>query len=123
MRRLIEPSLSGISGLRVAARLTVLFAAAMLSVWLWSRICRFPSIPWNDMRLAPSIAFAHGMTVYPTATEGTINTWMYGPLPVLFFWPASWATTAGGSLMVAAVLNVAITLVPLALVCFTWPAR
>jgi hypothetical protein len=73
------------------------------------------------MRLAPTVAFAHGMMVYPTATDGTVNTWMYGPLPVLFFWPASWARTAGDALMVAAILNVAITLVPLALVCFTWP--
>lgn len=73
------------------------------------------------MRLAPTIALAQGWPVYPTADAGTINTWMYGPLPVLILWPASWATTAADALMVAAGLNAALTLVPLALVCLLWP--
>lgn len=104
------------------AWLAVWIAAAVLSVWLWSRICRFPSIPWNDMRLAPSVAFAQGLPIYSTASAGPVGTWMYGPLPVLFFWPASWAHNAADALLIAAGLNVALTLVPLALVCFMWPA-
>jgi hypothetical protein len=111
----------GVAGIRLATHLVVLFACALLAVWLWSRICRFPSIPWNDMRLAPTIALSQGWPVYPSAVEGTINTWMYGPLPLLFFWPATWAETAADALMVAAVLNAALTLVPLAFVCFCWP--
>jgi hypothetical protein len=109
--------------LRLAVRIALLMAASLLAIWLWSRICRFPSVPWNDMRLAPSIAFAQGWPVYPTASTGTIGTWMYGPLPILFYWPASWATTAAGALLTAAWLNVALTLLPLALVCLQWPAR
>lgn len=109
--------------LRLVTRLTLLVAGLLLAVWLWSRICRFPSVPWNDMRLAPSIALAQGWQVYPTASTGTINTWMYGPLPLLYLWPASWAPTAGGALLIAAWLNAALTLVPLALVCFKWPAQ
>lgn len=108
--------------LRVAGRVALLAAAALLALWLWTRICRFPSIPWNDMRLAPTVALAQGWPVYPTADSGTINTWMYGPLPVLFMWPAAWAANAADALMIAAWMNAALTLVPLALVCFLWPA-
>lgn len=122
MRPATEPDCTAQPAVKLAAVLALIVAGLLLAVWLWSRICRFPSIPWNDMRLAPTIALAQGWPVYPTATEGTISTWMYGPLPLLFFWPASWASSAWGALMIAAVLNVALTLVPLALVCFTWPA-
>ncbi len=107
--------------LRSWLRALLLAAAALLALWLWTRICRFPSIPWNDMRLAPTIALAQGWPVYPTAEAGTINTWMYGPLPVLYLWPASWADSAAGALQIAAWLNAALTLVPLALVCALWP--
>lgn len=108
--------------LRVATVCAFLVAGSLLAIWFWSRICRFPTIAWNDMRLAPTIALAQGWPVYPTATEGTISTWMYGPLPLLFFWPASWASSAADALMIAAFLNVALTVVPLVLVCLRWPA-
>ena len=115
------PQRPGLPGARIATQCAVLFSSLILAVWIWSRICRFPSIPWNDMRLAPTIALAQGWSVFSTATEGTISTWMYGPLPLLFFWPASWANTAADALIVAGVLNVLLTLVPLAVVCFAWP--
>jgi hypothetical protein len=117
-----EPAAARTLSLGPMAALAVVVAAAVLGAWLWSRICRFPSIPWNDMRLAPTVAFAQGLPVYATASDGPVGTWMYGPLPLLFFWPASWARNAADALMIAAVLNVALTLVPLALVCFKWPA-
>lgn len=106
---------------RCGAIVSLLLAGTLWSVWLWSRFCRFPSIPWNDMRLAPTIALAQGWPVYPSAASGTINTWMYGPLPVLFMWPASWASSAAGALLIAGGLTLALTLVPLALVCWLWP--
>lgn len=107
--------------LRALSRGILLAAAALLTLWLWTRICRFPSIPWNDMRLAPTIALAQGWPIYPTADAGTINTWMYGPLPVLYLWPASWASSAAEALMVAAWLNAALTVLPLFVVCARWP--
>jgi len=110
-----------LSAVRLASVVSLALAGALLAIWLWSRFCRFPSIPWNDMRLAPTIALTQGWPVYPDAATGTINTWMYGPLPVLFMWPASWATSAAGALLIAAGLNLALTLVPLALVCWFWP--
>lgn len=111
------------SAVRLAAIASLLLAGALLALWLWSRFCRFPSIPWNDMRLAPTIALAQGWPVYPDTASGTINTWMYGPLPVLFMWPAAWASSAAGALLVAAGLTLALTLVPLVLVCWLWPGN
>ncbi|WP_414661028.1 hypothetical protein [Horticoccus sp. 23ND18S-11] len=111
-----------VSALRLGTWCAFALAAGLLAIWLWSRYCRFPSVPWNDMRLAPTIALAQGWPVYPTAHDGTVSTWMYGPLPVLFFWPASWASTAADAIMIAAGMNMALTLVPIALVCFAWPA-
>jgi hypothetical protein len=100
---------------------TTIVAVATLLVWYWSRLCYFPSVAWNDMRLAPTIALSQGFSIYPTATEGTINTWTYGPLPVLYYWPAAWASTAAGAITLAAILNAALTFIPLAVVCFWWP--
>ena len=107
---------------RIATLLAFVVGSMVLAIWLWSRICEFPSIPWNDIRIAVTVALSKGLTVYPTDTEGTINTWTYGPLPLLFFWPSAWASTPSAALMIAAVLNMALTLVPIAVVCFAWPA-
>ncbi|MDP3071285.1 MAG: hypothetical protein Q8N18_13425 [Opitutaceae bacterium] len=116
------PARPALTAVQLAARALLLLALALLAVWLWSRLCRFPSVPWNDMRLAPSVALAQGWPVYPTADTGTINTWMYGPLPLLLFLPAAWAPSAADALMIAAVINAALTIGPLALVCAFWPA-
>ncbi len=116
-----DPMTPGARALRVATIALLVAAAGLLAFWLWARFCRFPLLAWNDMRLAPTIALAQGWPIYPTANAGTINTWMYGPLPVLALWPASWADSAASALLVAAGLNLALTLVPLALVCWAWP--
>lgn len=109
------------TALRIALWSGVLVVGAVLALWLWSRICRFPTIAWNDMRLAPSIALARGLPVYSSATEGVVSTWMYGPLPLLFFYPVSWATTAGDAMMVGATMNMALTLVPISCAVWFWP--
>ncbi len=117
----VEQSGSELRATRLPLTLALLLAGAALAVWLWSAYCTFPSIVWNDVRLAPTIALAQGWPIYPTGTQGTINTWTYGPLPSLYYLPASLATSAGGALTIAGLLNLALTLVPLALVCFAWP--
>lgn len=111
-----------LAALRAGTILVLLLGSALLAIWLWSRFCRFPTQGWNDMRLAPTIALAQGWPVYPTANDGTITTWMYGPLPLLVMWPATWAKSAAEALLIAAGLNQALTLVPLALACCLWPA-
>lgn len=99
------------------------FAAAWLALWGWSRICLFPENAWNDVRLAPTIALSRGIAVYPTAAHGVISTWTYGPLPILLFWPASWASTAAGAMQIAAVLNFLVVVLPIAAVCCWWPTE
>lgn len=115
------PVTPGARALRLVTIGLLVVAAGLLAFWLWTRFCRFPLLAWNDMRLAPTIALAQGWPVYPTGNAGTINTWMYGPLPVLALWPASWAGSAIAALFVAAIINLALTLGPLALVCGAWP--
>lgn len=110
-----------VESVRPATFLAFALAAIALAVWLGSAWCRFPSVVWNDVRLAPSLALAQGWPVFPTATAGTINTWTYGPLPLLAYLPAAVAPTAAGALLVAGALNLALTLIPLALVCRFWP--
>lgn len=110
---------------RGAALTTILLlalASGTFLVLLWNALCAFPWFAWNDMRLAPAVAFAQGWSVYPTRDAGVINTWSYGPLPLLYFLPASWASNAANALMVAGIMNAALTIVPLAAICFGWPA-
>ena len=121
MNSAADPGRSKVVNVRLATGLALLVTGVILGLWLWSRICRFPSVLWNDLRLAPTIAFAQGWAVFPPSGQGVGNTWLYGPLPVLFFCPATWEPTAAGAQLVAAVLNVALTLVPFALVYFARP--
>jgi hypothetical protein len=100
----------------------LLVAATSLALWSWSRVCLFPENAWNDVRLAPTIALSRGLPVYPTAHQGVISTWTYGPLPLLFFWPASWSSTAAGAMEIAAMLNFLVVVVPMAIVCWRWPS-
>jgi hypothetical protein len=108
--------------LRLPTAVALAVAVMALALWLWAAVCAFPSIVWNDLRLAPALALTQGHPIFPTATAGTVNTWTYGPLPPLFYAPAALASTAAGALLVGGVLNLLLTLVPLALVCAFWPA-
>jgi len=107
---------------RLAVAAALALAGAALAAWWWSHFCEFPAMVWNDIRVAPAIAFARGLPVLATADHGPINTWTYGPLPLLYLWPASWAASAGHALLVAGALNLALIVGPVALVCAAWPA-
>lgn len=107
---------------RILALAGLGLALGLFALWAWAAICQYPVIPWNDMRLAPSIAWARGLPVYGTGESGTINTWVYGPLPFLFHLPAALAPTAASALLVAGGLNLALVVVPVVLVCCRWPA-
>jgi hypothetical protein len=97
-------------------------AVAMAALWLWVCWCLFPVSPWNDVRLAPSFALAHGIPVYPGAQSGAVTTWIYGPLPVLLWWPATWASSAAHAVMAAGAINLVIAVGAIAAVCAVWPA-
>lgn len=127
---LMQPPLSpqpkatatGRRDLRLIAGLITAGAAVALAIGFWDALCQFPVIPWNDLRLAPAIAMAKGIRVFGTAEGGVVNTWMYGPLPLFWYAPAAWGGSAGAALIIAGALNIALTLIPIALVCLLWPA-
>lgn len=98
-------------------------AGTEVLVWLWSGWCLFPSLIWNDVRLAPTIALHLGLPVYPTAREGIVNTWTYGPVPVVLMWPATFARSAAGALMIAGGLNILLSVSAITVVCASWPIR
>lgn len=97
-------------------------AAAAIAVWLWVCWCLFPVSVWNDVRLAPSLALARGVSFYPGERTGAVTTWIYGPLPVLAWWPAAWADSAAHALEIAGVINILSTVAAILAVCAWWPA-
>ncbi len=97
-------------------------ALAFAALWLWVCWCLFPVSPWNDLRLAPSFALSRGVPVYPGVQSGPVSTWIYGPLPVLLWWPATWAASAAHAVMAAGAINLIVALGAIAAVCAFWPA-
>ena len=104
--------------------LTILLAAALLgaAAWLWVCWCLFPVSVWNDVRLAPSLALARGVSFYPGEHAGAVTTWIYGPLPILFWLPAALASTAAHALEIAGAINILGTVAAIAATCAWWPA-
>ncbi len=96
------------------------FAAA--AAWVWINVCRFPASPWNDVRLAPVFMAAEGVPVYTLPGEGILSTWMYGPVPLWVWWPATLAGDALSALLSVGLLNALLTLAALAATCRWWPA-
>ena len=82
-----------------------LLAVLAATVWLWVCWCLFPVSVWNDVRLAPAFALARGAPLYPGETSDAVGTWIYGPLPALLLWPATWASSAASALLTAGALN------------------
>ena len=99
-----------------------LLAALAVVAWLWACWCLFPVKAWNDVRLVPAFALARGVPLYPGETSGAVGTWIYGPLPALLLWPATWASSAAQALLTAGALNLLLTVGAIAAVCAAWPA-
>ncbi len=97
-------------------------AAVATAAWLWLCWCLFPLRDWNDVRLAPSLALARGVSFYPGLHSGAVTTWIYGPLPVLLWLPAALARTAAGAIEAAGAINLLITVAAVLAVCWMWPA-
>jgi len=104
------------------ARWLCLLAALSAAAWLWACWCLFPAKVWNDVRLVPTFALARGVPLYPGETSGAVGTWIYGPLPPLLLWPATWASSAARALLTAGALNLLLTVGAIAAVCAAWPA-
>ena len=109
--------------LLVRATWISLGAAALLSaIWLWCCWCSFPGIPWNDIRVAPAVAWHHGISIYSLPASGPVSTWIYGPLPLLLMWPAGLAPGAIGAIEIAGAIHIGLKVLTLALACWFWPA-
>jgi len=105
-----------------SARWLGLLAALAAAVWLWACWCLFPVKVWNDVRLVSAFALARGVPLYPGETSGAVGTWIYGPLPALLLWPATWAANAAQALLTAGAINLLLTVGAIAAVCAAWPA-
>jgi hypothetical protein len=101
-----------------AVRLTLLAASVGAAACLWWAWCHFPQLAWNEVRLAPAFALRHGISPYPPLGDGPLFTWIYGPVGLLVNLPATFATSAGGALQLASLINFLVVLGPLAVVFF-----
>lgn len=115
---MIVPKSANIAG----STIVLLAAISAAAMWLWVCWCVFPGSVWNDVRLAPAFAIARGWPLYPSETNGAVGTWIYGPLPPLLWWPATWASNAGHALEIAGLINILTTVGAIAAVCAWWPA-
>lgn len=97
-------------------------AVAPVALWLWVCWCIFPVSVWNDVRLAPAFALARGLPLYPAEDSGAVGTWIYGPLPLLLWWPATWASSAAHAMLTAGTINLLMTVAAIGTVCAAWPA-
>lgn len=88
-------------------------AGAVVAIWVWTCLCRFPVYDWNELRLAPSFMWTHGVSPYPGPGGGPVTTWIYGPVPILLQLPAVFAPGVASALLVAAGINLLVALVPL----------
>lgn len=70
---------------------------------------------WNVVRLAPTFMLSGGRTPYPGLADGALTTWIYGPLPLLTNLPARFAGDTAAALLIAAAINLAIAVLPLAI--------
>jgi hypothetical protein len=101
--------------------LTLCVAFCLMATWLWGCWCSFPAIPWNDLRIAPSVALHHGVSIYSVSDSGAVSSWIYGPLPLILFWPSGLASSAVGALMIAGAIHIGLTVIVLSTVCLLWP--
>ncbi len=97
-------------------------ALAVAALWLWTNFCGFPWSAWNDLRLAPVFMAAHGVNPYAQAGAGIATTWLYGPVPLWLWWPATLAGDAVSAILAADALNLAYSLGAIAFACWRWPA-
>lgn len=97
-------------------------AASLLALgWVWICGCQFPDACWNEVRLLPAFLARHGIDVYATADNAVLHTWLYGPVPLWLWSPATLGGNVESALLLGAGVNAGLTLGALALFCALWP--
>jgi hypothetical protein len=69
---------------------------------------------WSACRLAPVVGWLQGYPLYSPEDHGPINGWLYGPVAALAWLPATLARSPEPALFIAAAINLAFLLIPLA---------
>jgi hypothetical protein len=95
-----------------------LIAAVAALAYLWVGWCAFPASNWNELRLAPTFALLHGISIYPPLDGGPLTTWIYGPVGLLVNAPVILAPNATLAIEIAGVMNLFTLIAPLAVICF-----
>jgi len=95
-------------------------AGAAILLRLWFAWCAFPASPWNDLRLEPTFMLREGATPYPGIDGGPLTTWIYGPVSLLLFLPATLTSNVVSALMVAGGLNLLVSLIPAVIAVRAW---
>jgi hypothetical protein len=103
-------------------QLSAVLILALCGFWLWVEWCRFPWAPWNDIRLFPAFMAAAGESVYSPHGHGIIGTWMYGPMPIWLFQPATWMPDIVTATLTAGIINIGLQVTAIACACLCWPA-
>jgi hypothetical protein len=66
---------------------------------------------------------AAGEPVYSPPGQGVIGTWMYGPIPIWLFQPATWMPDISSASLMAGAINILFQLTAIAIACTVWPAK
>lgn len=95
--------------------LAILPSLTFLTLFLVAnRIFTAPFWDWNAARLSPTFALVKGYQLYYGPDHGSILNTIYGPVPAIYFLPATLLNSFNGAIILAASLSAAITLIPIA---------
>jgi len=87
-------------------------ALVTMGALLYYRIYSSIFEDWNWIHLQPSFVWAKGLGVYHGAESGPVLNAIYGPVSVLAFAPAVWASSPESAMIIAEVLAMAFFFLP-----------
>ena len=95
----------------------LLLAVIPFAAWVWltaaaRQVLYVPYTEWNGLRLAQSVAFFRGYQLYYVPGEGPVMATDYGPVKAATYFPAAFARTPTGALVLAGVVAAAIYHLP-----------
>ena len=83
---------------------------------LVNNVLTVPLMPWNRVRLVPTLALANGYDLYTPLDKGLIISSLYPPIAYLLYLPVMLTSTPTGAFVVAGVINGLLLSVPAGLV-------